>query len=535
MKKISRESVAAIIIGIGVITANSYHVLEELIANPRGNVFTGIAHYFADYFLYVSHIAQGAHGAWFMTDHLFTNESMSPTWIYWIYTILGKANIIGIHPFAAYNISIILFATFLLILWWKIIRDLFQKQPFTQVIAFLFITTASNFPGLGDFWFSPTPALNRLGGVPHQFVQTILLLLTVRAFISAGNTPKQSPAISGILRYALLCVVSFLAATASPIQMLLMTISTGIFLIIPLRSGNTSYIAAFAAVALPAFFGAYLTNTEFARQPILAAAKLWENSQPVSVSVWQFILALGPVCLLFPFGIHPYLKKITPLRALLGIFTALSLTAFFSAIPALLGTTPVRWLSPASIGALYLVAALGFMEISRFISQLIPLPRVHIRALLLLIYIAFTVPSLYTQVLARITPLRSDRSMQTLNHVPAPVIEALTAIKTAPGNGVVVTDPSFPYDVLVPVISGKRSFTGHPVHTLYPQVKEELRRTFFSGFMTQDQARQFIKDHTISYILSSRQATRILERYPFLTLLFQNDTASVYVATGITP
>ena len=535
MKKISRESVAAIIIGIGVITANSYHILAEWITNPKDRVFTGIAHYFADYFLYVSHIMQGAHGAWFMTEHLFTNEPMPPTWIYWIYTILGKANMIGIHPFAAYNASVILLASLLLILWWNIIRDVFPKQPFTQVIAFLFITTASNFPGLGDFWFSPTPALNRLGGVPHQFVQTILLLLTIRAFLSAAHTAKRSSALSDITRYLLLCAVSFLAATASPIQMLLITASMGIFLVISLWGSNRSYIASFAAVALPAFFGAYLTNAEFARQPILAAAKVWENNQPVSVPVLQFILALGPISVLLPFGIRQYLTNITPLRSVLGIFAALSLAAFFSGVPLLLGTTPVRWLSPASIAVLPLIAALGFTEVSRLTDRMIPLPRIYIRALLLLIYIAFTGPSLYTQVQARVAPLRSDPTMQTLNHVPAPVMEALTAIKSTPGNGVVVTDPSIPYDVLVPVISGKRSFTGHPIHTLYPQVKEELRRKFFSGLMTDPEARQFIKDHTILYILASPQAIRILERYPFLSPSFQNDTASVYIATGITP
>jgi len=535
MKKISRESVAAIIIGIGVITANSYHVLVELITNPKDHVFTGIAHYFADYFLYVSHIIQGTHGAWFMTNHLFTNEPMPPTWIYWIYTILGKASAIGIQAFAAYNGSIIILGAALLVLWWNIIRDLFPKQPFTQVISFLFVTTASNFPGLGDFWFSPTPALNRLGGVPHQFVQTILLLLTIRAFLSAAHTAKRLSAPSEIIRYFLLGMVSFLAATASPIQMLLVVTSMGIFLALSLWSGNRSYIVSFVIVSLSALFGAYLTNAEFARQPILAAAKIWENSQPVSVPVWQFILALGPISVFVPFGIRQYLTNITPLRSVLGIFTVLSLGAFYSAIPHFFGTTPVRWLSPASIAVLPLIAALGFTEVSRFTDRIIPRPRIYIRALLLLIFIAFTVPSLYTQVQARVTPLRSDPTMQMLNHVPAPVMEALTAIQSTPGNGVVVTDPSIPYDVLVPVISGKRSFTGHPIHTLYPQVKEELRRKFFFGIMTEPEGRQFMKDHGILYVLASHQATRTLTKYPFLSLLFQNDTASVYTVTGITP
>ncbi len=522
MKKISRESVTAIIIGITVITANSYHVLNQWVTNPKGSLFTGIAHYFADYFLYTSLMAQKG---WIFTHHLFTNEALPPTWIYWLYTLLGKLG----NPFVIYNVSIVVFSVVLLTLWWIVMKEIFPKKIFNQIIAFLFVATASNVPGLGDFWFSPTPALNRLGGVPHQFIQTILLLLVIRMFLSAASLPSRASAALLISRYLLLFAASFLAATASPIQMLLIVASACIFLIISLRSNNRSYIAPFATVAVPALMGAYLTNMEFARQPILAAAKLWEDSQPVSVPIWQCILAIGPISLFLPFGIKHYLKNITPLRSLLGIFSALSLAAFFSIVPKLFGTTSVRWLSPASVGVLPIIAAYGFIELSGLTKRVTrtTLPLLHIH-LWLLIYLVLTVLSLYTQIQARMKPLQSDPTMQALNHVSLPVMDALIFLKDSPGNGVVVTDPAVPYDVLVPVMTGKRSFTGHPIHTLYPQTKEELRRKFFSGVMTESEAGQFIKNHTISYVLASRQATRILGRFTFLTPAFQNDTLAVY-------
>lgn len=427
-----------------LLLANSWHVLRQWLINPPGTVFTGIAHYYADYFLYVGQIAH--------PGHLFTNENLAPTWIYWLYNGLG---FFGGNPFVLYNASIIILSGILLWLLWKI-------AP--QTIAFLFLATASNVSGFGDFWFSPTPALNRLGGVPHQIFQTILLLSVVLLF--SKRNPKKLD-----IGYWILSIVAFLAATASPIQMLLLSIAICIT-----KPRMIFYL-------IPAAVGALLINAEFTRQPILAAAKIWEDSQKVSVNPLQFLLALGPIAVLVPFGIKTYIKNISPIRKIIGFYGALSLLIFFSPIPGLLHTSPVRWISPASYMLFPLLAAEGIMV---FQSKRL------LFFLLIVAYSMFTVPSIIAQINAR------SGAPDALNHVPIDVVNHIQAIRKG---GVVLVDPSLPYDVLIPVFTGLKTFTGHPIHTLYPAEKEALRQKFFKGEMTESEKMQFLADHNIGFIL----------------------------------
>ncbi len=454
MKKISRESLTALCIGSVVVILNSWHVIVAWFTRPPETYFTGIAHYFADYFLYVSLMAQKG---WIFTSHLFTNEALPPTWIYWLYTILGKLG----NPFVVYNASIPVCAAVALYLWWRIIQETLSER-FTRVLAFLFITTASGFLGY-DFWFSPLPALNRLGGVPHQIFQTILLLGVVLAF--------EKP--------VFLAFLSFLAALTNPIQMLLLAMA-----IIVVKPKHIGYL-------LPAAFGAYMTNAEFARDPILATAKLWEVGQPVSVSLWQFLLAVGPIALLIPFGVKSYIRTLTPIRSIILYYSLLSLIAFLSPIPHLLGTSPIRWLSPAAYTALPILAAFGFTHLRSQLKNDRRKVDYMVKTILFTVYLVITLPSLFAQIQSRTNAPRD------LLYVPIKVIQSL---RNLPGEGVVLTDPKTAYDVLVPVLTGRKTFTGHPIHTLYPAVKEELRNKYFDGHMTEEEKQKFLTDHNITTV-----------------------------------
>lgn len=435
----------ALVISALVITLNHWHVITAWFSKPQGTYFTGIAHYYADYFLYVSLMAQQG---FVFTNHLFTNEPLPPTWIYWLYTILGKLG----NPFFIYNLTIVIFSIVLLFLWWKVIQQVVATR-LTQNIAFLFVATASGFAG-HDFWFSPTPALNRLGGVPHQIFQTILLLSVVLLFIKR--------------KYVLVSIVAFFAAVANPIQMFLVSIA-----LIITKPITIIYL-------IPAAFGAFLTNAEFSRDPILSAAKAWENNQNITISIWRFILAVGPIVFFVPFGLKQYILKLTPLQKIVLLYGALSLLMFFSPIPRFFGTSPVRWLSPAAYGILPILAGLGMST------------KTNRLALFIIFYAIFTLPSLVYQIEARM------QAPKSLNYVPQDVVKQLHAIAS---DGVVLTHPSLPYDILVPVFTGNKTFTGHPIHTLYPELKEDLRKNFFSGRMTEEEKKQFIIDHNITTII----------------------------------
>lgn len=490
---------------------NQLHVITQWIQNPPDRMFTGIAHYFADYFLYTDLLAQGtSEGMW--TAAHFTNEPMARTWIYWFNALLGwLGNLVGLSPFGTYNVSLFFLVITLCLLWYKLTKTLYPTNRFLRLTSWLMILTASSFWAngelLGQFWFSPAPAFNRLGGVPHQVFQTILFLLLILTFT------KSLTMWSSII----LILLAILSSSANPIQMVLFVGAAAITTAYTLnhrKNFNVSIhqsIFVLGIVTITGALGAWVTSRAF-ELPILAAAKAWENAQTVSVSLWQFFLSVGPIAFLVPFGIKPYVKKINFLKLLLFSYGALSILTFFSPIPKLLGTTNVRWLHPASFAILGILAAEGIPK----------------KSLLVILYLLLTIPSLSVQVNSRTNPKYNSIIASDLNHVPKPVVVALVWLKLElrGENLVVLTDPSLPYDVLVPTITGLPSFTGHPIHTLYPEIKEKLRRDFFAGKMNPEHMRQFLSDHRIGYILSSR--TLPPSTSSFLTETYRNTAVAIY-------
>lgn len=544
MSERQKHILISLSISIGVLVANFWHIISQWFNNPHDRLYIWIAHYYADYFLYVSQIAQGIRGNWIISSSMYTNEPIPDTWVYWPNVLIGKIGSgVTTSPFILYTLSLVLFVSVLLFLLYTLTRLIFPKQPHIQRIAFLFCTTASNFihiPALlsrGEFslthqmWFSPTPALNRFGGVPHQTLQTILLLcvilLSARLFIFPQRL-KQ-----GVPIYLLFIIMCFFAATVSPIQMLL--VSSAIVFTLVVFKPNLQSIIPVTLGLLAAATGAYMVNNAFDQSPLYTVAKAWEAAQGVTASGIGLLLAMGPISVLLPFGVYAFLKKLSPLRLILFSYGLISFAAFVSPIPHILTTSPTRWIHPASFVIWYCIAALGTIELSTLFSRVytsIDTKRIRIShicsSMLIVTYILITLPAIITQVRARSTKEAASILYSDVNHVPLPIISALSTLEILPNTGVVLTDPTLPYDALVPIFTGKRSFTGHPVHTLFPQVKEQLRQQFFSGTMNEQTAKQFLTDHSIHYVIASAPAARILPSYSFLTSSYYNEAITIY-------
>lgn len=461
------ELPAVIVLSIGISLLNSLHVLIQWMNHPPGAVFTGIAHSFADYFLYTAQMAQGYGGRWIWSDHLFTNEPAAPTWYYWFNVALGHVGgWLGLSPFATYNGSVFLLVIALVLAWYSFTKTIYPANRSLRLTTLLLILTATNWYWngnlLGQFWFSPSPVFHRLGSVPYHVFQNILFIFL------AISTVRRSP-----------CAVplAFFAGIANPIQTLLFVIAS-----------KSVPAAIFGGI------GAWLTRMEFLRQPVFVAAARWEVSQRVPNTLPMLLLSVGPILALALLGVNQArARQNHPLRALFSRWGLLSFTLFLTPIPAALGISPVRFLHPVPFASLAIAAAQGLAARSA-----------RTRAVLLAFYIATTVPSLFAQVADRITPARNPQLlMDTIyNHVPNDVASALSSLKRQPQRGVVLTDPAIPIEVLVPAFTGKPSFSGHPIHTLYPDVKERLRQEYFAGTMADP--RTFLTDHRIGYIITIR-------------------------------
>ena len=517
-----RKIAGVCIIGCVVAIVNQLEVFIQWFQNDSDHVFTGIAHYYADYFLYVTQMSEGVFGN-ILAYHRFTNEVLPPIWIYWFNLLLGNiGNLMRISPFASYNISLFLLVIALTYVWYYVASLLYPTQKIQRFVFMLFVLTSTNLFNLRSFftkqmiefmgmtWFSPTLSLNRFGGVPHQIFQTILFVGLV--IISTKLLEKTSSVRPKMI--LLFTFIVLLASTANPIQMLIFIsalVCIYCWIMVEKHTVDTKHTMIVGIALFVSFLGAFLTNISFLH-PILAQAKTWESVQQAHISLFNLLVSMGPISLFALFGLSVISKKLTMTQKLLFLYGILSLIFFFSPIPRLLETSNLRFLHPAPYGMWAMLGVEGFMLLSKTIRDLLKkkISMVSIQSMFLILYILFTIPSFYKEIDDRANPSANPILTSNLNHVPKTIVSSFAWLKQQQDkNPVVVTDPSLPYDIVIPVFSGKTSFTGHPIHTLYPEEKESLRSQLFQGKMTESELRSFLFNHRIGYLLIQNSSPAI--------------------------
>ena len=541
-----RKIAGVCIIGCVVAIVNQLEVFIQWFQNDSDHVFTGIAHYYADYFLYVTQMSEGVLGN-LLAYPRFTNEVLPPIWIYWFNLLLGNiGNLIRISPFAAYNISLFLLVIALVYLWYYLASILYPTQKIQRFVFMLFVLTSTNLFNLRSFitkqtiefmgmaWFSPTLSLNRFGGVPHQIFQTILFLgLLIMSAKLLEKTSSLRPKIVLLFTFMIL-----LASSANPIQMLIFIsalVCTYCWIMVEKHALDTKHTMIVGIALFISFLGAFLTNISFLH-PILAQAKTWESVQQAHISLFNLLVSMGPISFFALLGLSVISKKLPILQKLFFSYGILSLIFFFSPIPEFLGTSNLRFLHPAPYGVWAILGVEGFILLTKTIRILSKkkIPMVSIQSILLILYILSTIPSLYKEMNDRANPIANPILTSSLNHVPKTIASSFAWLKQQQGkNPVVVTDPSLPYDILVPVFTGKTSFTGHPLHTLYPEEKERLRSELFDGKLTDMEVRSFVLNHRIGYLLmlSTGPAIPYFLSKPYLYKAYDNGSIAIFSVT----
>ena len=131
----------AAILSISILTVNFWHVISEWLNNPPGNFFVGIAHYYKDYFLYVSQMAEGMNGHILSYAPMYTNERLPETFVYWPNVLMGHiGGMFTSNPFVVYLAFLLLLCSILCLLLWILAKQLFPKNPTLQTTAFLILS-----------------------------------------------------------------------------------------------------------------------------------------------------------------------------------------------------------------------------------------------------------------------------------------------------------------------------------------------------------------------------------------------------------
>lgn len=541
-KLISWESAIVIVTILIFALANSLHVFVEWRKNKPDEVFHAIAHSYPDYFLYLSHIAQGANGSLIFTDHQFTNEPLPKTSIYWVYSLFGfVGNLFHISPPWIYNFSLIILSTIVLFLWYLFCRFLYPSDQTSRLITFVVIVSASPFihlqtlltRGVIEFpqylWFSPTLSFNRLGGAPHQIVQTLLLLVTLICLSKISTMQRYSR--QYIIFVFLLLILSFVTAYAHPLQMAILLLSVGISMLISMwqeKRITTLHLIPFLLCGLVSIPAAFLVNKDYATS-VYAISRQWELLQYRPTGFFWWMSILGPISFFIPFGIWPCIKRADQQSRIFFIYGANCFMLYHSSVPVVLGIVSQRFLSPVSYALFPVLAVSGFMTIFRMpLSRFFKFYFIFFTAL---VYLVYTVPADVAQIHTRVTD-PSITQVAFLNHTPVSIVEGLKTIQSIPStptNSVVLAQNTLSVDLLIPLYTGHKSFLGQSTHTLYPDVKDALRTAFFSHTLRKEEATQFVKNHRIGVVIASKTNENLEISYPFLTKTFENTLMTIYV------
>lgn len=444
---------------------NSINFFAGVLHAKPGEVYLGTTHYFEDYFFYLNQFFQGAHGAWF-TVNRYTTEATTPSILFWPNVLLGKlGGIFGLPPHISYNLSVFLLSVAILFITYKITKN---------TLAFLFAATATSFmnhiwvDGKAmwypfQLWKTPNFAFDRLGGVPHQLVQTLLFLLLV---YTRFYEQKRKLLFSTAL--------IILLTTLNPVM-------SGLFLAASWITGQRQIVATIVFLIVALYYNS-LTNAAPHIQ-----SKLWEASQQVATTPLFLILSIGPISILGLLGAIKAMGEKKPIMLFGIILLAMNYVLFFTDIPRLIGISNSRVLFPALYVFWGMLAAEGVYSLRK-------------KILCIMLFFLFTIPTLYWEVKQKLVVKPQERI--PLLYLPKHTYEKLISLsKQLPYDDVVLANPITHMDAIIPAFSGHTSYTGHPFATINSEQKKALAVKFFQKQMSADEAQAFLENNRIRFVL----------------------------------
>lgn len=530
--------VMPIVIGISIVFAvlNSIVFFASLITQPAGTVFLGTVHYWEDYFFYLNHFYQGAHGAWLTVNRL-TPEPTIPTIIYWSNILAGKVfGFFGITPVLSYNLTLIVLAVFsgisLYILLHKILRD-----SWLSLSAFLIAMSATSLQNrvrsdTGEMifwpfqiWKTPHFAFDRLGGAPHQMLLTLSTYVLFTLYLSPLHKYRK-------LQFLMLFLTVAVITTIQPAQgaMIAAVLTAGeIIRFLISRKVDIANLRKLAVlIGTVATLSLYMLRL-FTLAPHVQT-KVWEASQQ-SLTVPLFLLkSIGPVTVLAVIGVLSRISRFSAVEwsGLLLILGGYAM--FLSPLPKLIGISNVRLLFPAAYAFWGLFAAYGINYLSRRLAGKTRISASGLAAILTGFFLLISLPTLVWEVNMKLKVL--ENPSDPMLFLPTPVYAGfMTLEKSGIYDDIVMANPASHMDSLIPALSGHTVWSGHLLATTDNGIRQQEAADFFSGNLNPAGTAGWLKQRNIRYILftvydGDRQQFR--RNYPFLKVVDQNSGYAVY-------
>lgn len=497
---------------------NSLFFILGVIRTPPGTVFLGTTHYWEDYFLYLNHFFQGAEGNWLVVNR-YTSEVTAPSFIYWSNLILGKiGGLLQLTPIVSYSLSVILLSFGSLVISYLTLKKIFPMDSLRAFSGFFIGAAATSMinhiwvdgkPMWYPFqlWRTPHYAFDRLGGAPHQMLQTLLFLsMTILYFHKKSAKPKV---------VALLSLLTIALTTLNPIQAVIF-IGAAWACTLAIPTMRKTHIPHLFLISIFAFSSFLVTNSVLSTLPHVQS-KLWEAAQQTTTTLPFLLLSVGPVSLLFFFGLLPSLRQKHPIL-LFGIILVLgTYVLFLSGIPKLLGISNVRVIFPALYPFIGAVGANGIFS----------LKSKHWVILCLVLFLLLSMPTMRVELEERLAPL--GHTSDILVYLPKNIYQGFTELSKLPFDAVTLGNPASHIDVLIPPLSGHTTYSGHPLATINNDTKREDAQQFF--LLQKSDASLWLKRNNIRFVIvTSYDGDKevFMKTYPFLLPLWANPDMAIF-------
>ncbi|MBU1326675.1 hypothetical protein KKB64_04045 [Patescibacteria group bacterium] len=523
-----------------------------------------------DYNFYLSRIREGLEGRWTVVEK-YTSEPHRGSLIQEFYLLTGQVGrVAGVEPHDAwrvYHAARIILGLALLLMIGEYCRKSFEGSiKGEQILAFLLVVTASSWPvvvheagGLQFYghmrWWSVMDPLLRIPFVPHFLIGQIFILYIIA---TASEASFRTYPLRWLWAGMWSLVLGFVFPPALVVAILALIVQAVLELYSNKKYQKRLSLWIYGSV-FPRMTVGLIGIPSLLYIQMMTRADPWSRLlthhvlHPTTYDPWEYILAIGPVLPLGLLGLVLAIgRKERRMMSLVSWVTAWAVFGIFSYPFTQMFPLRFSQLGPhIPLGILtayvfYVLAKRAEVANENFDGSPVGLPALfsslipNTITLIPIFIILLGLGSMYSTYLAQKDfvdhKIRADIPLvPTGTYVMYPLKDFVAALRYLEANTkrseIVLSETTA--GNYIPAYSGNTVFVGQD-NTLHAEEKWVLVRTFFSGMMKSNQARDFMEKNHLRYVFFGPQEKDdggiddLRKVYPFLEEMYKNEYVTIY-------
>ena len=265
--------------------------------------------------------------------------------------------------------------------------------------------------------------------------------------------------------------------------------------------------------------------------PVYANALKWDYQEYVSqlnlLNIINIFKSFGLLGVFFIWGLIASLfKKTTLIEKMVIVGAIISIVGYF--IPYYIDIFNVPGFQFILMST-YLFMAIISMN---FLDSIEKDFNKKITFILLLIYLIINLITISNSLVSEIAPLQEPD--YHFSYIDSDIYQGLMYLRyLQPSSANVLSDNDKTWDLVIPGITGKKTFTGHFLLNYKSEEKNKFSKSFYYGCMNANTAKSYLIKNNIKYIMVTRYSLTEFNRifitcYPFVKLLFTNSSISIF-------